>query len=134
MNPDHATDWATRLAALLRSQGKTNPFLLAAQWGWRVILETEEESVIPTPVRLAEWDGKHRTIRIFAPTLCYCVGDSESALYRACAHELFHGLAASSYRSLPLTAGDIPPLNCTEEETAAQVFAEALLPCQATPA
>jgi hypothetical protein len=50
-------------------------------------------------------------------------------LQRACAHELFHGLAALDY--LPLPTVDLRPrfagLNHREEEIAAQAFSQALL-------
>jgi hypothetical protein len=132
-NPKIAVKWGQWLAAHLRDRGETNPFLLAAQFGWRVILEHEEEACLPAPLRLAEWDGSRRMIRIFVPILRRHLGDSESALHRACAHELFHGLAAHRYRALqipaqkPLRAAMIPGLNDRDEETAAQAFSEALL-------
>jgi hypothetical protein len=122
-----ASEWGRQLAAHLRACGESNPFLLAARMGLRVILEREEEACALTPLRLAEWDGRGRTIRIFLPILRRYVGDSATALHRACAHELFHGLAACKYRVLQLPARLIPPLSYRDEETAAQAFSQALL-------
>jgi hypothetical protein len=127
INPDLASVWGRRLAAHLRARGEINPFLLAVQLGWRVILEYEEETCPPVLLRIAEWDGRRRMIRIFVPILRRYLGDSPLALHRACAHELFHGLAARQYRALQLPAMVIPSLNYHEEETAAQAFSEALL-------
>ena len=127
MTHTHAREWGLRLAAYFHSQRKTNPFLLAAQYGWRVVLETEEEHEVFAPACLAAWDGSQRTIRIFTAVLYRHEGESASALYRACAHELFHGLAASDYRRLPPAFRISPRLNFDEEETAARVFAEKLL-------
>jgi hypothetical protein len=122
-----AIEWGLRLAAYFHSQRKINPFLLAAQYGWRVIFETEEKTDLFVPACLAEWDGSQRTIRIFPAALYRLESESESALYRACAHELFHGLAASNYRRLPPALRISPRLNFAEEEMAAGVFADTLL-------
>ncbi len=124
---DFASEWGKWLAAHLRGRGETNPFLLAAKFGWRVIMEHDEASCQPAPLRIAEWDGSRGMIRIFVPILRRYLGDSELALRRACAHELFHGLAARRYRALQIPAAMIPALNDRDEETAAQVFSEALL-------
>ncbi len=121
-----ASEWGRRLAAHWRGRGESNPFLLAARLGWRVILE-HEEACRSLPLRMAEWDGSGRTIRIFVPILRRYLGDSAPALYRACAHELFHGLAACQYRVLQLPAALIPALSYRDEETAAQAFSQALL-------
>lgn len=122
-----ASEWGRLLAAHLRGRGESNPFLLAARLGWRVILEHEAEACLLVPLRIAEWDGSRRTIRIFVPLLRRSVGDSVPALHRACAHELFHGLAACKYRILQLPAVSIPALSYRDEETAAQAFSQALL-------
>ncbi len=122
-----ASEWGRRLAAHLRGRGESNPFLLAARLGLRVILEHEDEACSLTPLRIAEWDGSRRMIRIFVPILRRYVGDSAPALHRACAHELFHGLAACRYRVLQLPAVLIPALSYRDEETAAQAFSQALL-------
>lgn len=120
-----ASEWGRRLAAHLRGSGESNPFLLAARLGWRVILEHEDEACSSTPLRIAEWDGSGRTIRIFVPILRRYLGDSAPALHRACAHELFHGLAACKYRVLQLPAVPIPALSYHDEEIAAQAFSQA---------
>jgi hypothetical protein len=121
-----ATEWGRGLATYLRGQGESNPFLLAVKWGWRVVLENAEQTSPLLPARLAEWDGSRRMIRLFVPTLRCFLGDSTTVLWRACAHELFHGLVALNYQSLQLTAADFPPLSYSEEEAAAQVFSEVL--------
>jgi hypothetical protein len=121
-----ASEWGKRLAAHLRARGENNPFLLAAQFGWRVILEQEEETCPGAPLRIAEWDGSCRVIRVFMPVLRRSLGDSALALHRACAHELFHGLAARGYRALQLPAAKLPSLNYRDEEIAAQIFSDAL--------
>lgn len=125
--PEAASEWGKRLAAHLRAGGESNPFLLAARFGLRVILEHEAEACPLLPLRMAEWDGSRRTIRIFVPILRRYIGDSAPALHRACAHELFHGLAACQYRVLQLPARLIPALSYRDEETAAQAFSQALL-------
>jgi hypothetical protein len=125
--PEVASEWGRQLAAHLRGRGESNPFLLAARLGWRVVLEHEEEARSLMPLRLAEWDGSRRTIRIFVPILRRYLGDSAPALHRACAHELFHGLAACKYRVLQLPAVLIPALSYRDEETAAQAFSQALM-------
>jgi hypothetical protein len=127
--PEAAAEWGRQLAAHLRARGESNPFLLAARFGLRVILEHEEEACSLGPLRFAEWDGSRRAIRIFLPILRRYAGDSPlgGALHRACAHELFHGLAACQYRVLQLPAALIPALSFRDEETAAQAFSQALL-------
>ena len=120
-----ASEWGRRLAAHLRARGESNPFLLAARLGLRVVLEYEDEAYSLTPLRIAEWDGSRRTIRIFVPIMRRYLGDSAPALHRACAHELFHGLAACKYRVLQLPAVLIPALSYRDEETAAQAFSQA---------
>lgn len=127
IHSDGATQWARWLADYFRASGESNPFLLAAKLGWRIRVEMEEHNDIFVPARLAEWDGRKRTIRIFTAALYRHEGECESALHRACAHELFHGLAASDYHGLPPTLEIPSRLNCDEEETAAKVFAETLL-------
>jgi hypothetical protein len=127
MNSNLAMCWGRWLASYFRARGESNPFFLAAQWGWRMILETEAHHEVFAPERLAEWDGSRRTIRLFLPALHRFIGNSVTTLHHACAHELFHGLAALDYRPLPLAVGDFPILNHEEEEMAARVFAEALL-------
>lgn len=122
-----ASEWGRRLAAHWRARGESNPFLLAARLGLRVVLELEEAACPLTPLQIAEWDGSRRTIRIFLPILRRYLGDSAPALHRACAHELFHGLAAGQYRVLQLPATLIPTLSYRDEETAAQAFSQALL-------
>ncbi|MGH7596465.1 MAG: hypothetical protein ACREOI_08935 [bacterium] len=124
---ERASQWGQWLALHFLARGESNPFLLAARLGLRVILEHEEDACLLTPLRIAEWDGSRRTIRIFLPILRRYVGDSAPALHRACAHELFHGLAACKYRVLPLPAVSIPALSYRDEETAAQAFSQALL-------
>jgi hypothetical protein len=127
--PEVASKWGRRLAAYLHGRGESNPFLLAARFGLRVILEHEEDACPPAPLRFAEWDGSHRTIHIFVPVLRRYLGDSPvcEALHRACAHELFHGLAACQYRVLQLPTAFIPALSYRDEENAAQAFSQALL-------
>jgi hypothetical protein len=125
--PEVASEWGRQLAAHLRGRGESNPFLLAARFGLRVILEHEEEACPLAPLRLAEWDGSRCAIRIFLPILRHYLGDSALALHRACAHELFHGLAACKYRVLQLPAALIPALSYRGEEAAAQAFSQALL-------
>jgi hypothetical protein len=122
-----ASEWGQWLAAYLRSRGESNPFLLVARLGWRVIFVYAEEACSLTPLRLAEWDGSRRTIRLFVPILRRYVGDSAATLHRACAHELFHGLAACKYRVLQLPAVLIPALSYRDEEIAAQAFSDAIL-------
>jgi hypothetical protein len=127
MNQDRASQWGLWLARHLRAQGESNPFLLAAKLGWQVVLENNEEKaclLLPTP--MAEWDGRRRMIRLFAPTLHRYLGDAPRVLRRACAHELFHGLVALNYPNLKLPAVKIPALSHREEELAAHAFSEAL--------
>jgi hypothetical protein len=127
MSKDRASQWGRWLAQYLRAQGESNPFLLAAQFGWRVILENNEEKICPlAPTPMAEWDGSRRTIRLFLPTLYRYLGHAPEVLPRACAHELFHGLAAFDYLDLNLHAVKIPALSYREEEMAAHAFSEAL--------
>ena len=131
MNTASAEKWGRSLAAFLVKHGKQNPFVLALQLGWRVVLENAEERCPGVPPRLAEWDGRQRTIRLFLPMLQRYLGASSLTLQRACAHELFHGLASSHYRLLPFHDFAIPKLNHHEEEMAAHAFSEALLQIQA---
>jgi len=131
MNTARAGKWGRSLAAYLIKQGKPNPFALALQLGWRVVLENEEERQPGIPPRLAEWDGRQRTIRLFLPMLQRYLGVSSLTLQRACAHELFHGLASVNYRLLPFHDFAIPKLNDREEEMAARAFSDALLQVQA---
>lgn len=126
MNFTYAAEWAGKVANALRAQGKINPFFLAVNWGWRVIMIEEDDNPFLLPC-LAEWDGGPRAIYIFVSTLRRCEGESEEILHRACAHELFHGLVALHYRPLNFVATDYPRLNFKEEEIAAQVFSETLL-------
>jgi hypothetical protein len=126
MNIQRATQWGSWLASYLAAREKTNPFLLAAKFGWRVVIENEDEASALRPAPMAEWDGRCRTIRLFIATLRRHFGVSALVLRRACAHELFHGLAATNYRLLHLPAAIIPKLNAREEEIAALAFSEAL--------
>lgn len=127
MSQDRALQWGRWLAQYLRAQGEANPFLLAAKFGWQVVLENNEEKLCPlAPTPMAEWDGSRRMIRLFMPTLRRYLGDAPGVLQRACAHELLHGLAAHNYSDLKLHAVQIPALNYREEEMAAHAFSEAL--------
>jgi len=130
MNATLAVNWGKWLADYFSSQRKTNPFLLAAKFGWRVVMENEGNDGALLPARFAEWDGGERRIRLFIPILRRHRGNSNRVLYRACAHELFHGLVAVNYRGLGLSPKSIPSLNYREEEIAAQVFSEALFNSQ----
>lgn len=130
MTFDKATQWGRWLAHHLSMQETNNPFLLAIKFGWRVILENRPDENLFMPIRFAEWDGSHGVIRLFLPILHHHFGNSRGVLYRACAHELFHGLAAVNYRVLGMPAISIPRLNCCEEEIAAQVFSATLLHSQ----
>jgi len=123
MNSTLAANWGKWLADYFSSQRINNPFLLAANFGWRVTIENDDALM---PARFAEWDGRERRISLFLRTLRR-LGNSASVLHRACAHELFHGLAAVHYRMLNLPPEKIPRLTNREEEIAAQVFSEALL-------
>ncbi len=126
MNSALAVNWGKWLAAYFSSQGKNNPFLLATKFGWRVVLENAEAPGAFIPARYAEWDGRERRISLF---LCMLrrLTNSANVLHRACAHEVFHGLAAVDYRMLQLPPESIPRLNHCEEEIAAQVFSETLI-------
>jgi hypothetical protein len=128
MRTNRAAEWGREAANYFLAQRTTNPFLLAAKFGWRVVLENDEASD-GGPPRFAEWDGSRRLIRLFIPTLRRHFEISTMSLQRACAHELFHGLAAFDY--LPLPAAGLQPrfagLNDREEEIAAQAFSQALL-------
>ncbi|MDZ7364112.1 MAG: hypothetical protein ONB46_25865 [candidate division KSB1 bacterium] len=124
MKTNRAAEWGREMADHFLTQRVTNPFLLAMKFGWRVVLENDETSD-GSPPRLAEWDGSRRLIRLFIPTLRRHFGISTPALQRACAHELFHGLAAIDY--LPTAGLPSPRLNHHEEEIAAQAFSLALL-------
>jgi hypothetical protein len=133
MNTNRAMEWGKWLAAFLLSRKEGNPFLLAAKFGWQIIFENEDDSSVLMPAYLAEWDGSRRSIRLFVANLRRYLGNSATVLHRACAHELFHGLAAVDYRALrsagllSAPALLIPKLNYREEEIAARVFSEALL-------
>jgi len=132
-NTSLAVEWGKWLANYFFMHGQNNPFLLTIKFGWRVVLEHDDEASALMPARLAEWDGSRRMIRLFIPGLHRHLGNSTQVLSRACAHELFHGLAAVNYRVLRLQeflrlpAIAIPKLNFREEEIAAQVFSEAWL-------
>lgn len=130
INTERAINWGRWLAHHLSRQGTNNPFLLAIKFGWRVILENDTGAGPLMPIRLAEWDGSRRLISLFIPVLQRYIGNANSVLYRACAHELFHGLAAVNYRGLRLPVMNIPRFNCREEEIAAQVFSATLLHSQ----
>lgn len=126
MNSALAVNWGKWLAVYFSSQGKNNPFLLAAKFGWRVVLENADVCGAFMPARYAEWDGGERRISLY---LCMLrrLSNSARALHHACAHEVFHGLAAVKYRMLQLPAEKIPRLNHCEEEIAAQAFSAVLI-------
>ena len=124
MNSTLAVNWAKWLAEYFSSRRINNPFLLAAKFGWRVVMENNDAFF---PARFAEWDGGAHRIRLFIPTLRRHLGNSNRVLYCACAHELFHGLVAVQYRVLNLPKEKFPRLNNREEEIAAHAFSEALL-------
>jgi len=128
MNSTLAANWGKRLAEYFSAQRNNNPFLLAAKFGWRVVMENDADACFPA--RFAEWDGGARRIRLFIPTLRRHLGNSNRVLYCAGAHELFHGLVAVRYRVLNLPKEEIPRLNNREEELAAQVFSAALFHSQ----
>ncbi len=128
MNSTLAVNWGKWLAEYFFSRRINNPFLLAAKFGWRVVMENDDDAFFPA--RFAEWDGRGRRIRLFIPTLRRHLGNSNRVLYCACAHELFHGLVAVQYRVLNLPKEKIFYLNNREEEIAAQVFSEALFMSQ----
>jgi hypothetical protein len=130
MNSTLAVKWGKWLADYFSAQRKNNPFLLAAKFGWRVVMENDGNDGALLPARFAEWDGRERRIRLFVPILRRHLGNSKRVLYRACAHELFHGLVAVNYRGLGLSPKSIPRLNAREEELAAQVFSAALFNSQ----
>jgi hypothetical protein len=67
MNQDRASQWGRWLAQHLCAQGESNPFLLAAKFGWQVVLENENATCHFAPAPLAEWDGSRRMIRLFVP-------------------------------------------------------------------
>jgi hypothetical protein len=127
MNANRAVEWGNSLAGYLIAQKEDNPFLLAAKFGWQVVIENEDDASVFMPTRLAEWDGRRRLIRLFVASLRRHLGNSVNVLSRACAHELFHGLVAAQYRVLSLPEMSIPSLNYREEEIAAQAFSAALL-------
>lgn len=118
-----AVNWGKWLADYFSARRINNPFLLAANFGWRVVIENDGALM---PARYAEWDGRERRIRLFLPMLRR-LNNSARGLHRACAHELFHGLAAVDYRLLNLPLKKIPRLNHREEEIAAHAFSETLL-------
>ena len=127
MSQDRAWQWGRWLAQYLRAQGENNPFLLAAKLGWQVVFETNEEKTCPlAPTPMAEWDGRRRTIRLYLPTLRRYLGEAPEVLSRACAHELFHGLAALNYPGMKLHTVKVPALSYREEEMAAHAFSETL--------
>jgi len=127
MHSTLAANWGKWLAGYFSSQRINNPFLLAAKFGWRVVMEHDDAGL---PGRFAEWDGGARRIRLFIPALRRHLGNSNRVFNCACAHELFHGLVAVRYRVLNLPKEKIPRLNKREEEIAAQVFSEALVNSQ----
>lgn len=118
-----AANWGKWLAEYFSGRRINNPFLLAANFGWRVVLESDGALM---PARYAEWDGRERRIRLFLPRLRRFTNPAQ-ALHYACAHELFHGLVAGDYRGLNLPLKKIPRLNNREEEIAAHAFSAALL-------
>jgi len=127
MDIPRAATWGKWLANFLSTRATPNPFLLAIHFGWRVTLENDDDASPGMPIRLAEWDGSRRLIRLFIPILQRHFGNSKNVLHSACAHELFHGLVAVNYHVLHLPQAFIPKLNYHEEEIAAQVFSEALI-------
>lgn len=129
MNSTLAANWGKWLAEHFSALGINNPFLLAAKFGWRVVIE-ENGAAALSPACFAEWDGDERRIRLFLPILRRHFGNSNRVLHRACAHELFHGLVAVNYRVLNLSQEKIPGLNQREEEIAAQVFSATLFNSQ----
>jgi len=126
METNRAAEWGREVANYFSAHRVTNPFLLAMIFGWRVVLENDETSG-GWPPRFAEWDGSRRLIRLFIPTLRRHFEISTMSLQRACAHELFHGLAAFDYLPLPTSDLEPPRLNDRDEEIAAQAFSQALL-------
>ncbi len=95
---------------------------ILSAWQWHLMIETEDHPLFPMP-RFAVWEGDTKTIRLFRAPLQRGFPNQPQALALACAHEMFHGLAANSYQKVLPSYRAIPQLSRDEEESAAQAFA-----------
>lgn len=118
---EYAEKFGKRLAEQVIAQFGNDPFQIAQQWGWEVVIAADDAENFPA-ARLAVWEGDRRRIRIFLRPLRRRFLDVRLGLRLVCGHELFHGLYAGGIRSLGHRT-----LNRQEQEKAAEVFAETLI-------
>ena len=116
--------WGRYVAARVYERHGSDLLRILAAWQWHLIISEEDSSGFPLP-RFAVWDGDTNTIRLFRGPLNRAFSMQPQALALACAHEMFHGLAAHAYQKL-LPSNLTPPLlSRAEEEIAAEAFARA---------
>lgn len=124
-NTENAAAWGNYIAALVHQQCGNDLRQIISTWQWRLLIVEKDESNFPLP-RLGVWEGESKTIRLFHAPLREHLPQQPEALARACAHEMFHGLVATSYQNLPPSHAAIPRLTQHEEEIAAHAFATTL--------
>ena len=121
-----AAAWGEHVALCLSQEFGDDLNAVLRALGIRLAVAWQDQPEFPLP-RLAVWQGDTRTIRLFQQPLLRQFPDWNSAARHACAHELFHALAATRYRSLPLAVSP-PVLSHRAEEIAAAAFARVVAP------
>ncbi len=116
-----ASAWGKRLAQCFSKKFGNDLGAALQALAIRLVIAPHDQAGFPL-LRLAVWEGDTRTIRLFRKPLVEKIPDWNLAARRACAHELFHALAAENYHSMPLSLSP-PVLSRQTEETAAEAFA-----------